>query len=316
MSHLSLLLPLALMAALLLAAVGFVALRYRRIGPHQALVVNGPKGLRVVRGGGAVVLPLQHAEVMDLSTHTLVLTLAGAQSLQCKDCLRADVRARFLLRVNPTAEDVEKVARTVGAQRASSPETLRELFEAKFRESLRLVCRSFDFEDWLSHQEEVRDQVLRVIGRDLNGFVLDDLQVEELSATPLSFYDSNNILDAQGIRRIVERTSQQQLARNEAEQRARVEELRMRAAADEEAFRLEREKAEREATRQQETMPPAERPAHRSRVEAEVSSRAAEVEASFRRALEGPQAEGRASGEGGTAGGASGPGLQAGLRKT
>ncbi len=311
MSHLPLLLPLVLAVVLILGTAGFIALCYRRIGPHQALVVNGPKGLRVFLGGGAVVLPLHRAEVMDLSTHALVLTLTGAQSLQCKNCLRADVRARFLLRANPTAEDVEKVARTVGAQRASSPEALRELFEAKFRESLRLVCQSFDFEDWLTHQEEVRDQVIRVIGRDLNGFVLDDLQLEELSATPLSFYDSTNILDAQGIRRIVEVTTQQQLARNEAEQRARVEELRMRAAADEEAFRLEREKAEREAKRMGEALP-----AHRARVEAEVSSRAAEVEAAFRRGLEGPQAEGRASGEGGTTEGDSGAGLQAGLRKT
>src|SRR5687767_7975146 len=103
MSQTTLLLIAALAVVNLLVTVGCLVAFYRRVAPHQALVVSGPQGQRVLIGRGALVLPVLHkAEVVDLSTHTLTLELTGAQSLFCKNNLRADIRARFLLRVNPT----------------------------------------------------------------------------------------------------------------------------------------------------------------------------------------------------------------------
>jgi uncharacterized membrane protein YqiK len=248
--------------------------------------------------------------VVDLSTHTLTLELTGAKSLFCKNNLRADIRARFLLRVNPTTEDVEKVVLTLGAARAASPDTLRELFEAKFRETLRTVVRSADFEDWLSHQDEFRDQVLRVIGRDLGGFTLDDLHLDEFSETPLSFYNVDNILDAHGVQLITERTMQAKIAANEAEQQARLEISRRQLEADEAYYAAEAEKSRREA----ESKPGYSPAVFDAQVES-VKTKAAERQAAFLREMEQAHAEGRASTDS-TDGGGSGAGLQAGLRKT
>jgi uncharacterized membrane protein YqiK len=315
MSQTTLLLIATLAVVNMLVTVVCLVKFYRRISPHQALVVNGPQGVRVLIGRGALVLPVLHrAEVVDLSTHALTLALTGAQSLHCKDNLRADLRARFLIRVSPTAEDVERVALSVGAARAASPDTLRELFEAKFREALRTVIRSADFEDWRSHQEEFRDQVLRVVGRDLMGFVLEDLQLEEFSETPLSFYDVTNILDAHGVRLITERTLQARIATNELEQQARLEMTRRQVEADQAHYAAEAEKALREARKQ----PGFSQAAFDAKLEA-MKAKVAERQAAILRELEAAHAEGRASTEstgGGAAGGPSAAGLQAGLRKT
>ncbi|MFP2927924.1 SPFH domain-containing protein [Pyxidicoccus sp. 3LG] len=305
---------------LLLVVAGglFVWKCYRRIGLHQALVVNGPSGMRVHLRKGAVVLPFVHqAEVLDLSTQVLTLTLTGAQSVQCKNNLRADVRARVLLRVNQTAGDVEKLMSTLGVK-ATTPEVLRQVFEARFSEAFRTVFRCFDFEECLQKREEVRDQVVQVVGRDLSGFTLEDLQVEQLSETPLSFYDSNNILDAMGIRLITERTSMAHVMRVELEMEARTRTARLQLEADLEQLRIEQDRAR---VRQEADALAGKPPPPRSAVDAQaeaVRARAAELEASFRRKLEKPQADGRT---GSGSGGAEedipfDSGFQAGFRKT
>ncbi|MCP3139855.1 SPFH domain-containing protein [Pyxidicoccus xibeiensis] len=274
---------------------------YRRVGPHQALVVNGPSGMRVHLRRGAVVLPFVHqAEVLDLSTQVLTLTLTGAQSVQCKNNLRADVRARVLLRVNQTAGDVEKLMSTLGA-RATTPHVLRQVFEAQFIEAFRIVFRSFDFAECLQKLDEVRDQVVQVVGRDLSGFTLESLQVEQLSETPLSFYDSSNILDAMGLRVIAELTTHLQVARAEREAEARMRTARIQLDAEVEQLRLEQDRARvRQEAAALTGKPPPPLSAVDAQVEA-VRAKAAELEASFRRKLDKPQADGRTgSGAGGT----------------
>lgn len=54
------------------------------------------------------------------------------------------------------------------------------------------------------HARELRDDHLElmVIGRDLNGYVLDDVAIDGLEQTPIELLDPNNVLDAQGIRKI------------------------------------------------------------------------------------------------------------------
>ena len=45
-----------------------------------------------------------------------------------------------------------------------------------------------------------RDAVVAVIGRDLNGYVLEDVAIDYLEQTPKHLLDPSNILDAEGIR--------------------------------------------------------------------------------------------------------------------
>src|SRR5690606_32249723 len=70
------------------------------------------------------------------------------------------------------------------------------------------VAKQLEFQELYTRREEFREQILQVIGRDLNGFMLDDMCIDYLEQTPIDQLDPNNILDAQGIKRSLELTEQ------------------------------------------------------------------------------------------------------------
>jgi uncharacterized membrane protein YqiK len=166
-----------------------VAKCYRRVEQGKALVITVPQGEPIVTFTGAVVVPVLHkAEVMDISLKALEIQRRGKEGLLARDGTRVDVRATFFVMVNKTTEDIRKVARTVGCARAGDPEALKTLFEGRFIEAMELVCGHFDARDLLSHREEFKEQVIRVIGRDLNGYVLDNCVIHELASAPAVNY--------------------------------------------------------------------------------------------------------------------------------
>jgi len=106
----------------------------------------------------------------------------------------------FYLRVNETAEDVLKVAKSIGANRASDKGAVHELFAAKFSEALKTVGKQTEFVQLFENRQDFREQIIEVIGDDLNGYVLEDVAIDYLEQTPIQQLDSNNILDAEGRR--------------------------------------------------------------------------------------------------------------------
>jgi uncharacterized membrane protein YqiK len=195
-------------ALVVAGAILLFAKFYRKVEQGKALIVNKMKAEPEVTFTGMVVLPVFHkAEVMDISVKTLEIDRRGKEGLICKDNIRADIKVTFFVRVNKTREDVIKVAQAIGCARASDPRTLEELFNAKFSEALKTVGKQLDFVDLYTKRNEFRDHIVDVIGRDLNGYVLEDAAIDYLEQTPLVSLDPHNILDAQGIRKITELTA-------------------------------------------------------------------------------------------------------------
>ncbi|MCA9708565.1 MAG: hypothetical protein KDK70_22135 [Myxococcales bacterium] len=190
---------------------------YRKVAMGQALVIN--KLARVeVYFTGSMVVPIVHgAEVMDIGVKTIEIARTGKEGVICKDCIRADLRVTFFVRVGKTAEDVLKVAQAIGVARASDQATLEELFAAKFAEAIKTVGRQLDFEELYTRRQELKERILEVIGADLEGYVLDDAAIDYLEQTPVTSLDPNNVLDAEGIRKITEITSARKIATAEAQ---------------------------------------------------------------------------------------------------
>lgn len=181
---------------------------HRRVSQGQALIITRMQGEPRVSFGSALVLPIvHHAEVMDISVKPLVLSRRGKDGLICRDSIRADVEATFFVRVNPTVEDVRRVAQAIGVRRASELATLEGLFTARLSEALKTVAAHLDFVQLYSQRENFKDEVMAVVGRDLSGFVLDDVAIDFLEQTPIEHLDPSNVIDAQGIRKIQELTS-------------------------------------------------------------------------------------------------------------
>ncbi len=231
--------------AILLAAL-YSAL-YKKVPQGKALVVSTTSKV-LVSFTGRLVLPILHkAEIMDTSVKTIEIDRRATEGLICRDNIRADIKVNFFVRVNKAEEDVIKVAQSIGVERASSQETLEELFVAKFSEALKTVGKALDFEDLYTERARFRDEIIQVIGTDLNGYVLEDAAIDYLEQTPISHLDENNILDAQGIRKITELTAIQHVATNVA---AREEEKQITAKdveTREAVLELMRQQADAEA---------------------------------------------------------------------
>ncbi len=229
-----------------------VARFYRIVEQGKALIVN-TTSKQVVTFTGAVVLPIiNRAEVMDISVKTIEIDRRGKEGLICKDNIRADIKVTFFVRVNKTVEDVLKVAQAIGCVRASDQETLEELFTAKFSEALKGVGKGLNFEELYTHREQFRDAIVKVIGEDLNGYVLEDAAIDYLEQTPLEMLDPENILDADGIRKITDITTKRHISTNELKQQERMEIGKQNLASDEAIFRYDQERADAEAKKAKE----------------------------------------------------------------
>ncbi|MEM8931803.1 MAG: flotillin family protein [Acidobacteriota bacterium] len=202
---------------------------------------------------GTWVWPVIHKlEIMDISVKTIEIDRRGQDGLICRDNIRADIKVTFFVRVNKTVEDVVKVAQNIGCDRASNRLTLEELFAAKFSEALKTAGKKLDFEDLYTKRVEFRDMILDVIGTDLNGYSLEDCAIDYLEQTPLSMLDQDNILDAQGIRKITELTAIQHVHTNNFRRDEEKKIKKQDVEAREAILEMERQQADAEARQQRE----------------------------------------------------------------
>ena len=165
---------LNILAPILAVSVGFILLLiigsiifylsfYRKVPQGQALVRTGRGGIRVAFDEGMLVIPVLHlGEVMDTSLKKLEIARIGKDGLICNDNLRADIKVVFFVRVNQKEEDVTRVAQSIGCTRASSNETLVNLFDAKFSEALKTVGKQFNFVDLYNSREKFKNEILNL----------------------------------------------------------------------------------------------------------------------------------------------------------
>lgn len=225
---------------------------YRKIEQGKAIVRNGIGGTKVSFSGIVVVPVIHRFEEMDISVKRIEIYRHGEDGLVCMDNIRADIKVAFFVRVNKTAEDVLRVAQSIGCLRASDQQALVELFDAKFSEALKTAGKQFDFTDLYSERERFKEEILKVVGTDLNGFVLDDAAIDYLEQTPLVKLDENNILDAEGIKKITKLTAEQKILANEIQQNKEKTITKENVEAREAILEMERQLAETEERQKRE----------------------------------------------------------------
>ena len=244
------LIVIAFIAAILFVGVIAFAIRcYHKVAQGSAIVRNGMGGTKV-NFSGLVIVPIVHkAELMDISVKRIEIDRSGADGLICKDNMRADIKVAFFVRVNKNDDDVAKVAQFLGCQRASEEAALVQLFEPKFSEALKTVGKQFDFVDLYNSREAFREEILKIIGTDLNGYVLDDAAIDYLEQTDLEKLNPNNVLDAEGIKKITDLTAKEAIdanfIRREKEKTITKQDVEAREAI------LELERQQREAEEKQ-----------------------------------------------------------------
>lgn len=240
---------------LIVASVGlifWILSMYKKTVQGIVILRTGYGGTKVFFNAGIVIPVIHRMEVMDISVKKLEIAREGKAGLICKDNMRADIQVAFFIRVNKSVDDIVNVGQTIGCQRASDIHTLRELFEAKFSEALKTVGKKFEFIELYEARSEFRQEILDIIGTDLNGYVLDDCAIDYLEQTSIESLDKDNILDSEGIKKITELTATQNIKANQVRRDEEKTITKQNVEAREAILELEKQLAEKEESQKRE----------------------------------------------------------------
>lgn len=259
MADLSVLMPIITGIGIFFVVIMGIAILFKafyiKVDQGTALIVNDMSSKPKVHFTGALVYPIIYKkEFMKISLITLEVDRRGNDGLICSDNMRADITVAFYLRVNETTEDVLRVAKSIGVDRASDRDAVDQLFSAKFSEALKTVGKKFEFVQLFENRIDFREKIIEVIGDDLNGYILEDVAIDYLEQTPKASLDPNNILDAEGIKKITEMTAIQNVRTNILE---RDEELAIKkkdVETVESMLELKRQQADAEAKQEREVL--------------------------------------------------------------
>lgn len=207
---------------------------YVKTKASEAFVKTGMGGLKVIRDGGAVILPVIHQTVrVSLETIKLEVSRIGADALITSDKLRADIKAEFFVRVQAEDEDIKAAARSLGDKMSevsvnaqqqrgfdrdgnSYKSSVAALIEDKLVSALRTSAAKKTLEQLNSDRDDFLKEVMQGVTADLkhNGFLLETVTISKLDQTDVSNLKADNIFDAQGMRTIAEITQKNLTEKN------------------------------------------------------------------------------------------------------
>jgi flotillin len=95
----------SLMVLALLLLLGMFARLYRKAGPHEALVVYGFRGTRVVKGRGTVIFPMVE-NYRELSLQLMSFDVAPQQDLYTRQGVAVTVEAVAQIKVKSDPESI------------------------------------------------------------------------------------------------------------------------------------------------------------------------------------------------------------------
>ncbi len=239
-------------AVLFIGILSLIIKMYQKAVQGEALVRTGLGDVKVSFSGIFVIPVLHKLEVMDITLRAMEISRMEKDGLICKDNLRADIKVSFFIRVNKTVEDVIHVAQSIGCKRASDPEQLQLLFDAKFSEALKTVGKHFEFVELYNSRSQFKEKILEEIGTDLNGYILDDCAIDYLEQTPLEHLNAENILDSEGIKKIIDLTAQQKVQANLIENEKKKTLKKQDVEAEETILELEKQLIEQQEKQQRE----------------------------------------------------------------
>jgi uncharacterized membrane protein YqiK len=235
-------LPVVAIVALL--AIGLIIARlYTRATKEQAFVRTGFGGEKVIRDGGAIVLPVFHEiTLVNMQTLRLEVRREKNDALITGDRMRVDVLAEFFVRVKPDAESIARAAQTLG-ERTMKPAELKSLIEGKFVDALRSVAAEMSMKDLHEKRADFVQKVQGSVAEDLikNGLELETVSLTGLDQTGKNFFNPDNAFDAEGLLLLTKEIEERRKARNDIEQDTRIQIEQKNLEAERLSLEIERE---------------------------------------------------------------------------
>lgn len=154
-------------------------------------------------------------EEMDIFFKIIEIDWCGMEGFICCDNICVDIKVVFFVCVNKYFEDVICVVQVIGCKCVFDFNIFEQLFSVKFLEVFKMVGKQFDFVDFYIKCEEFCDQIIGVIGCDLNGYFFEDVVIDYFEQMLMEVFDSYNIFDVQGICKIIELMVMEYVCMNE-----------------------------------------------------------------------------------------------------
>ncbi|RTR34814.1 flotillin family protein [Shewanella atlantica] len=226
---------------------------YRRASKETAFVRTGFGGEKIVKDGGAIVLPVLH-ETIAVNMNTLRIEVEKMQkdALITKDRMRVDVRADFYLRVAPSADGISMAAQTLGS-RTTRVEEVKKLMESKFVDVLRAVAAEMTMTEMHEQRADFVQRVQNNVANDLekNGLELESVSLTGFDQTDLQFFNENNAFDAEGRARLAKIIEEKRKETNDIEQDNRIKIEMRNLDAEKESLAIEQAEQEARLIQQQ-----------------------------------------------------------------
>ena len=109
-----------------LAITGMIARMYRKVGPHEALIVYGFRDTRIIKGGGTIIFPMVE-QCKELSLELMSFDVAPQQSLYTNQGVAVTVEAVAQLKVKSDPVSIRTAAEQFLTKRPEQREGLIRL---------------------------------------------------------------------------------------------------------------------------------------------------------------------------------------------
>jgi len=220
------------MVLAILFLMAMLARLYRKAGPHQALVVYGMRGTRVIKGGGAVIWPMFET-YRELSLQLMSFDVAPQQDLYTEQGVAVTVEAVAQIKVKSDPESVVTAAEQFLTKTDSDREGLIRLV---MEGHLRGIIGQLSVEQIVKEPEMVGERVRDTCASDMS-----KMGLEVISFTIKEIRDKNDYIANMGRPDIARIKRDADVAAAEAERDTAIK----RAAAERDAA-VARAQAEQE----------------------------------------------------------------------
>ncbi len=178
-----------LMVAALLLLMAMFAQLYRKAGPHEALVVYGFRGTRIIKGRGSVILPMVE-NCRLLSLELMSFDVAPQQDLYTKQGVAVTVEAVAQIKVKSDPESIHTASEQFLTK---TPQEREGLIRLVLEGHLRGIIGQLTVEEIVKQPEMVGERMRSTCADDMN-----KMGLEVISFTIKEVRDKNEYISNMG----------------------------------------------------------------------------------------------------------------------
>ena len=178
-----------LMVVAVLLLMAMFAKLYRKAGPHEALIVYGFRGTRIIKGHGTVILPMIEA-CRGLSLELMSFDVAPQQDLYTRQGVAVTVEAVAQIKVKSDPESVRTAAEQFLTK---NPQEREGLIRLVMEGHLRGIIGQLTVEEIVKQPEMVGERMRSTCAEDMN-----KMGLEVISFTIKEVRDKNEYISNMG----------------------------------------------------------------------------------------------------------------------